>query len=108
MMKHDKINDMPSDSKSDYVGRLLQTVGKEVFIKLYPLILRDPEISVLEVGGKYPHYNSLSPKTQQSRLSTAKMIFRNGLIREALQQIIISPRVDRETQHLADKYLSEL
>lgn len=71
----------------------LKSIGKGVFMKLYPLIKENPSISIEDVIKKIPEYGSYTIDSQKSRLSSTKSIIRRGLGNDAIDIIAYSKRV---------------
>jgi hypothetical protein len=77
---------MPTD-----LIRLLNSIGKEVFVQYFDLF-QNSQVSTGEVVGKLP--SKYTEKSRRSRTSKARRIIREGLAREALAIIAESDRVD--------------
>lgn len=87
--------------------RLLAAIGMRVFVDvLYPALIRDQSITVMELVCKYPTYADYTLAAQNTRLSKAKKIFNNGWQREALQSIVASKRTAPEARQEALRLLS--
>lgn len=72
--------------QQEYIFKKLNRIGKEVFINiLYPEILHNYDVTYQEIADKYPTYNQYTLHSQRSRLSTAKSIFREELVVDALK-----------------------
>lgn len=93
----------------DDIERLLQRIGKGVFLKvLYPEIEKDINITVEDLSNKYPIYASFSINSQRTRLSNAKKIFELNKQKEALQIIMLSKKMFAEDKKLASLYYKQL
>lgn len=93
----------------DELKRLLITIGMKAYVEiLFPALVRDKNISVMELCYKYPDFNKYTPAAQNTRGSKARKIFENGWELEALRTIALSSRVDScvraKAQELALKY----
>ncbi|WP_135040606.1 hypothetical protein [Barnesiella sp. WM24] len=79
----------------DELQRLLRAIGMKVYVEiLFPALVRDNDISVMELCHKYPDFNKYTPTAQNTRRSKARKIFENGWEFEALRTISLSSRVD--------------
>lgn len=81
----------------------LRSIGKEAFVKLYPLVKANPSISVCEVINKLPSYKGYSQDSQKTRLSSTKSILSQGLGNEALENIACSNRLSKDLRSQAQK-----
>ena len=84
----------------------LKSVGKEVFVEiLYPALLNDLNVAAEEIAIQNVKFNNF--KSQKTRLSTARSIFRKGLEIEALNIISNSTKLDDKVRLLARSYMVE-
>lgn len=84
----------------------MNSIGCSTFINiLYPELKKDFDIDILSLAIKYETYSKYTIKSQKSRLSTCKSIFRNNEICDALRFVIDSNRVSEELKHKAETYL---
>ena len=86
----------------DELDRLLNSVGKKVFVRYYAWFA-DQRIADSEVVEMLPHIYTL--KSRRSRTSKARRIFRDGRHREALERIANSERTEPEATALAARLL---
>lgn len=87
----------------------LNKIGKEVFVKvLYPELVRDRSVSIDEIVKRHFSYGNFTVKSQKSRLSKSKRLFREGRVEKALEIIVCSGKVDLEIRKLAQRYLLDL
>ena len=97
------------DQNEEYVlERTLRSIGKSAFLRLYPLVKANPDVSIDEVCDNYPEYRTFSFDSQKSRLSNTRSILNHGQDNEALSSIIASPRLSEEDKNKAQQFLSEL
>ena len=76
---------------------------------LFPAMMMDRDISIMELCRKYPDFSNYTPAAQNTRRTKTRKIFENGWQYEALHTIALSPRVDLsvrlKAQELETKYL---
>lgn len=82
-------------------GRL-NSIGKKVFIKLYPELSKNPNISKEEFLLKHPYFKK--GIDSGNTFNNAQSIFREGLVCEALE-IVIASKVSEEIKLKAKYYL---
>ena len=83
-------------------------VGCETFINvIYPELKRDINVDVQYLSAKYKTYAEYTLKSQKSRLSKGKSIFRNEEVCDALMFIINSSKVSSELKYKAKMYLEQ-
>lgn len=86
----------------------MNDVGCETFINvIYPELKRDINVDVQYLSAKYKTYAEYTLKSQKSRLSKGKSIFRNGEVCDALMFIINSSKVSSELNYKAKMYLEQ-
>lgn len=90
------------------INKTLCSIGKGIFIKIYPLLKSKPNLDVDDLVKTIPDYKNFSPGSQKSRLSHARTIINKGWEKEALENISLSSKLNPEDIELASKYLKEL
>lgn len=92
------------------VKTLLGKIGKDVFINiLYPELRGNGEVAVGEIAAKYPRFSTFTPASQRTRLSNAKRIMADKkMIKEALDIIMASKRLEQECKNRAENFYKEL
>ena len=91
----------------DFKDRM-NDVGCETFINvLYPELKRDINVDVQYLSAKYKTYAEYTLKSQKSRLSKGKSIFRTGEVCDALMFIINSSKVSSELKYKAKMFLEQ-
>lgn len=104
-----KVKDQYDEDKAYALDNRLSSVGKATFIKLYPLVKQNPDITVEEVEKVYPEYKKgKAENAKRTCLSSTRSIIRNGYEAEALEIIVNSSRMDDAVILEAKKYLEEL
>lgn len=104
-----KVIDQYDEDKAYTLDNRLSSVGKATFMKLYPLVKQNLDISVEEVEKVYPEYkNGKTENAKRTCLSSTRSIIRNGYEAEALEIIVNSSRMDDTVILEAKKYLEEL
>ena len=88
----------------DELDRLLNRVGKGVFVRFYPQFA-DPRVPDAEIVAMLPQEYTL--KSRRSRTSKARRIVREGRQHEALRRIADSERTDPEAVAIAARLLSD-
>lgn len=86
----------------DDLDRLLNSVGKRVFVRFYAWFA-DERIPASEIVAMLPQDYTL--KSRSSRTSKARRIFRERRHLEALQRIADSEKTDSEATALARRLL---
>ncbi len=71
---------------------------------LFPALSKDINVTVLEMSRISPEYNDFSANAQNTRLSKARTIFKNGWEYDALE-IIVDSRADAKTKQKAKELL---
>lgn len=107
-VKCKEILDVYEDNAEDRLENTLRSIGKEAFVKLYPLLKGNINIDAAGVSKVYPEYNQYSVTSQRTRLSSSRGIFNRGLEREALENIANSPHIKKTVKQEALKFLSKL
>ena len=100
--------DIYNTDEEETLERTLNSIGKGAFIKLYPLIKKNPSITIKEICDKIPSYKKYSPTSQQTRLSSSRSIITRNLDAAALEIIIASSHIDQEVIRSARVFLSEI
>lgn len=104
-----KVKDQYDEDKAYALDNRLSSVGKATFIKLYPLVKQNLDITVEEVEKVYPEYKKgKAENAKRTCLSSTRSIIRNGYEAEALEIIVNSSRMDDAVILEAKKYLEEL
>ena len=93
------------DEVLDWVETKLRAVGKKSFVcHLYPELKNNIDVTVEEVAAKYPEFRAYESNSQNSKLSTARTIFKNGRVEEALWNIMHSKNLSSEIQKTSERY----
>lgn len=101
--------DQYDEDKAYALDNRLRSVGKATFMKLYPLVKQNLDITVEEVEKVYPEYKKgKAENAKRTCLSSTRSIIRNGYEAEALEIIVNSSRMDDAVILEAKKYLEEL
>lgn len=100
--------DIYDQNEEDILENTLKSIGKSAFLRLYPLVKANPDITITEVCDNYPEYRKYSSNSQKSRLSNARGIINHGQDYEALSSIIASHRLGEEDKNKAHRFLSDL
>lgn len=101
--------DQYDEDKAYALDNRLRSVGKATFMKLYPLVKQNLDITVEEVEKVYPEYKKgKAENAKRTCLSSTRSIIRNGYKVEALEIIVNSSRMDDVVILEAKKYLEEL
>lgn len=101
--------DQYDEDKAYALDNRLRSVGKATFMKLYPLVKQNLDITVEEVEKVYPEYKKgKAENAKRTCLSSTRSIIRNGYEAEALEIIVNSSRMDDVVILEAKKYLEEL
>lgn len=104
-----KVIDLYDEDKAYALDNRLRSVGKATFMKLYPLVKQNLDITVEEVEKVYPEYKKgKAENAKRTCLSSTRSIIRNGYEAEALEIIVNSSRMDDAVILEAKKYLEEL
>lgn len=86
----------------------LRSIGKQTFIRLYPLLKRNILITAEEIYKYFPEYERYTVNSQKTRLSSSRNIFYRGLEKEALFNIISSPHLPSDIRREAQQMFAEL
>ncbi|MDE6339919.1 MAG: hypothetical protein K2K97_09065 [Muribaculaceae bacterium] len=97
--------DIDDIDEEEALGNTLKSIGKSVFLKLYPLVKKDSNISIDKVCNVIPEYALFSANSQKTRLSSTKSIVRKGLDYEALNVIAQSSRLREDDRKAALRLL---
>lgn len=90
------------------IEELLRAIGKSTFVNcLYPELKRDINVTIEEISQKHPSYKRYTYKSQKSRLSKARTIFKEGKEKEALELIAYSDKTDATAVIQAQNILSK-
>ena len=82
------------EEKEQQIKELLKACGMRAFVDyLFPALSKDINLTVLEMSRICPEYNGFSANAQNTRLSKARTIFKNGWEYDALEIIAKSSRV---------------
>ena len=101
--------DQYDEDKAYALDNRLRSVGKATFMKLYPLVKQNLDITVEEVEKVYPEYKKgKAENAKRTCLSSTRSIIRNGYEAEALEIIVESSKTDDAAVQAAKKYLEEL
>ena len=80
---------------NDELKCLIKAIGMKAYVEiLFPALIKDKNISVMELCQKYPEFNKYTPDAQNTRRSKARKILENGWEVEALKTISLSTRTD--------------
>lgn len=87
--------DQYDEDKAYALDNRLRSVGKATFMKLYPLVKQNLDITVEEVEKVYPEYKrGKAENAKRTCLSSTRSIIRNGYEAEALEIIVESSKTD--------------
>lgn len=101
--------DQYDEDKAYALDNRLRSVGNATFMKLYPLVKQNPDITVEEVEKVYTEYKKgKAENAKRTCLSSTCSIIRNGYEAEALEIIVESSKTDDAAVQAAKKYLEEL
>lgn len=104
-----KVKDQYDEDKAYALDNRLRSVGKATFMKLYPLVKQNLDITVEEVEKVYPEYKKgKAENAKRTCLSSTRSIIRNGYEAEALEIIVESSKTNDTAIQAAKKYLEEL
>lgn len=104
-----KVKDQYDEDKAYALDNRLRSVGKATFMKLYPLVKQNLDITVEEVEKVYPEYKKgKAENAKRTCLSSTRSIIRNGYEAEALEIIVESSKTNDAAVQAAKKYLEEL
>lgn len=100
--------DSYEDNAEDRLENTLRSIGKETFIRLYPLVKLNINLDADDISKTFPEYTRYSSTSQQTRLSSTRSIINRGLEREALDNIANSLHLKESVRQEALGLLSEL
>ena len=106
-IRHSQIDTYNIDMEES-LERTLQSVGKGAFLKLYPIVIKNPNATIEDICTIYPEYGNYSPDSQKSRLSCTRSIIKKDLGTEALEIIKNSSQIKEEERQLANQLLQQL
>lgn len=87
--------DQYDEDKAYALDNRLRSVGKATFMKLYPLVKQNLDITVEEVEKVYPEYKKgKAENAKRTCLSSTRSIIRNGYEAEALEIIVESSKTN--------------
>lgn len=89
------------------IRELLKTIGMKSFVDLFPIISKNPTVSVLELTNLFPEFSRYTANSQSTKLSNAKSIFKNEWEIEALKIIVDSYKVGPVLRLKAKELLAE-
>ena len=103
-MKNNNVWAMSNINLKSIVNR----IGREAYISIfYPEIKANPDITSKEISLKYCD-RKYTDKSWNSRTSKSKILFRDGLEKEALRYIIdSSKKLEPNIVHKAEMYIRE-
>ena len=87
--------------------RYIQTTGMGTFVDLVPFIMKDPDVTVLDLTRLFPNFSRYSAQSQITKLTNAKAIFKHNWEIEALKIIADSYRVGPVVRLRAKELLAE-
>lgn len=94
------------EQEEQKLSKTLKSIGKEMFVNLYPLVKGNPLITIEDVVKRIPKYGEFSENSKKSRLSNTKNIIRRGLGNKALENILASNRIDEVLRYKAAKLIA--
>lgn len=94
------------EQEEQKLSKTLKSIGKEMFVNLYPLVKGNPLITIEDVVKRIPKYGEFSENSKKSRLSNIKSIIRRGLGNKALENILASNRIDEVLRYKASKLIA--
>lgn len=104
----EKIKDIYDDDSEEKLENTLRSIGKQTFIKLYPLLKKNLLITLEEIYKYLPEYENYKINSQKTRLSNSRSIFYRGLENEALFNIMNSPHISSDIKQKAQQLFAEL
>lgn len=91
----------------DAIEMRLRKIGKKAFVDyLYVELKKNIDVSIEEITHKHIEFGRYKLSSQQTRLSNARTIFREGWSKAALRIIAGSSKVDRNTRKRAMQLLN--
>lgn len=86
----------------DWLEAKLRAVGKRSFVfHLLPELQKDISVTVEDVAARHTEFREYGLDSQKSKLSSARTIFKEGKVKEALKNIMESKNVDEDTRQRA-------
>lgn len=92
-MRQQVNKDLYDIDEAEALNNTLKSIGKSVFLKLYPIVRNNPSVTVGQICELLPAYADYSPTSQKTRLSSTRSIINNDLADAALEIIAGSARV---------------
>lgn len=92
-MRQQVNKDLYDLDEAEALNNTLKSIGKSVFLKLYPIVRNNPSVTVGQICELLPAYADYSPTSQKTRLSSTRSIINNDLADAALEIIAGSARV---------------
>jgi len=104
-----KLDNSDDENRSELnIEKYLIGIGKEIFVTiLYPEISENQKVKYFEIARKHPKFGVLTEKSQRSRLSKAKSIFKLGLEIKALINVFESNNVNTEIKGKVDELIKK-
>lgn len=94
--------------EAENLQRILYSIGKSAFLKIYPLVKKNPDISIDQIISACPEYKTYSVDALKSRLSNTRRIIREGMELEALSNVLNSSRLNDEDRDQAMQFIADL
>lgn len=104
----EKNQDLFDHDETEILQRTLNSIGKSVFLKLYPIVKANPDLTLKMIYKDYPEFAKYALDAQKTRLSNTRSIIRNGLDYEVLTIILSSYRLSSADIEKTSKFLKEL
>ena len=104
--KQEKYKCLLKQDEEQKLSKTLKSIGKEMFVELYPLVKGNPLITIEDVVKRIPKYGEFSENSKKSRLSNIKGIIRRGLGNKALENILVSNHIDGALRYKAAKLIA--
>lgn len=101
-------DDIFNKDEEEMLQRKLYSVGKSVFLKLYPVLKKNPDATLEDIDALLPDFKTYSLEAKKTRLSNTRSILRQGLEVEALTNILASSRLSSSDLKKASNFLKEL
>ena len=92
----------------DKIKENLRTVGLSSFIHLYPILKNNMDARIEDVVVQIPKFGEYELSSQQTKLSTARSIFKSGWEDNALLIIAESKKVDEDLLQQVKIYISNI
>lgn len=100
--------DLYDRNEEEILDNTLKSIGKSAFLKLYPIVKENPNISLAEVYKHYPEFKNYSSNAQKTRLSSTRSIVNQGLDYEAMSNVMLSSRLSKEDRMKAEQFVADL